>query len=95
LKLSLCLFRRSKVVGNRNSAHTLLPLLSFPLQVLKLRNEKAALLGFENFAELSMASKVRHQATLQAAQAAADAAGRAWGGKGGVMRGVPGCRACD
>jgi Zn-dependent oligopeptidase len=27
--------------------------------VLKLRNEKAELLGFKNFAELSMASKVR------------------------------------
>jgi hypothetical protein len=34
-------------------------LLLLLLQVLQLRQEKAALLGFKNFAELSMASKVR------------------------------------
>jgi Zn-dependent oligopeptidase len=32
--------------------------------VLKLRNEKAELLGFKNFAELSMASKVRQELLL-------------------------------
>lgn len=35
------------------------------LQVLALRQEKAELLGFNNFAEVSMASKVRLHVRLE------------------------------